>query len=161
MWHFYATEQADKVNLFQIDEVCTHKLPNKLQIISNDHEWSFDNADSWKIKVMDKYLAEATYCPKGGECETNKIAGTWSPIYDQAFKIELKNGLRFLANFKYTVKPEISKEPTKDGSDEFQSLKTGDYNKFDTHCDKTMVGFVQTMPSIKTNETYTMNNHRI
>lgn len=81
-WHFYATERADKVNLFQVDEVCTHKLPNKLQIISNDHEWNFDDAESWKIKLMDKYLAEATHCPKNGECDTTKIAGTWSPIYD-------------------------------------------------------------------------------
>lgn len=110
---------------------------------------------------MDKYLAEATFCPKGGQCESTLVPGTWSPIYDQAFKIELNNGLRFLANFKYTVKPEISKDPIKDGSDEFQALKAGDYNKFDTHCDRTMIGFVQTIPSVRTNELYTMNNHRV
>lgn len=43
----------------------------------------------------------------------------WSNIYDQAFKVELDNGIRFLSNFKYTVKPEISQDPTKDGADEF------------------------------------------
>lgn len=110
---------------------------------------------------MDKYQAEASFCKKGQDCDSEKIAGTWSPIYDQAVKIELKNGLRFLANFKYTVKPEISQDPTKDGSDEFQSLKAGDYNKFDTHCDRTMVGFVQTIPSIRTGEVYTMKDHRV
>lgn len=67
---------------------------------------------------MDKYLAEATFCHADGKCET-KQPGTWSTIYDQAIKIELNNGLRFLANFKYTVKPEISQDPTKDGADEF------------------------------------------
>jgi len=72
----------------------------------------------------------------------------------------LENGLRFLTNFKYTVKPEISADPTKDGGDEFQNLKTGDYTKFDTHCDRTMVGFVQTMPRIST-EKYTMYKHKI
>jgi hypothetical protein len=89
------------------------------------------------------------------------VAGLSLTIYDQSFRIELDNGLRFIANFKYSVKPEISQDPTKDGQDEFLSLKAGDYNKFDTHCDKTMIGFVQTMPSIKTNEVYTMQNHRI
>lgn len=50
--------------------------------------------------------------------------------------------MRFLTNFKYSVKQQISEDPTKDGADEFNSLKTGDYNKFDSQCDKTMVGFV-------------------
>jgi len=33
-------------------------------------------------------------------------------------------------------------DPTKDGAEEFGQLKTGDYAKFDTSCDKSMVGFV-------------------
>jgi hypothetical protein len=65
-----------------------------------------------------------------------------------------------LANFKYKVKPTISKDPTSDGADEFLSLKTGDYNKFDSHCDKTMVGFVQDIPKIK-NEKHSMAQHKI
>jgi len=58
------------------------------------------------------------------------------------------------------VKPTISKDPTSDGADEFMSLKTGDYNKFDSHCDKTMVGFVQTIPKIK-NEKHSMAQHKV
>lgn len=87
------------------------------------------------------------------------MAGQWSTIYDQSFKVELDNGLRFLANFKYTVKPEISQDPTQDGADEFSTLKTGDYSKFDTQCDKTMIGFVQTMPK-KSSEKGTMSSHK-
>jgi hypothetical protein len=87
------------------------------------------------------------------------VAGQWSTIYDQSFKVELDNGLRFLANFKYTVKPEISQDPTQDGADEFSTLKTGDYSKFDTQCDKTMIGFVQTMPK-KSSEKGTMSSHK-
>lgn len=68
---------------------------------------------------MDKYQAEATFCKDGKKCETKHIAGTWSPIYDQSFKCELENGLRFLANFKYTVKPSLSKEPSKESVAEF------------------------------------------
>ena len=106
-------------------------------------------------------MAEAVHCKDDKSCDGEKISGTWSTIYDQAFRIELSNGLRFLANFKYSVKDDISKDPTKDGADEFAFLKAGDYNKFDTHCDKTMIGFVQTMPSVKSNEVFTMNKHRV
>lgn len=65
-----------------------------------------------------------------------------------------------MANFKYTVKSSISIDPVKDGADEFSSLKTGDYAKFDTQCDKTMVGFVQTMPGVSS-EQYTLQKHKI
>ena len=92
---------------------------------------------------MDNYQAEAQFCADGGDdCESKQIPGTWSTIYDQSFKIELENGVRFLANFKYSVKPEISRQPIVDGEGEFISLTTGDYVKFDSQCDKTMVGFV-------------------
>jgi hypothetical protein len=101
---------------------------------------------------MDNFQAEAQFCTGGGDdCDPKQIPGTWSTIYDQAFKIELENGQRFLANFKYSVKPEISREPTVDGESEFISLSTGDYNKFDSQCDKTMVGFVQNVPSVTHN----------
>lgn len=99
-------------------------------------------------------------CKNGSECESNHYAGTWSTIYDQSFKVELDNGLRFLANFKYVLKPEISEDPLKDGLQEFNTLKTGDYNKFLSKCDNTMVGFVQTMPKIST-EKYSMKNHKV
>jgi hypothetical protein len=54
---------------------------------------------------MDKFQAEATFCKNGKECDSKHISGNWSDIYDQSFKVELDNGLRFLANFKYSVKP--------------------------------------------------------
>jgi hypothetical protein len=107
----------------------------------------FQKDDVWKIKLMDKFQAEAVFCKDGGPCSDQHFTGTWSTIYDQSFKIELENGLRFLANFKYTVKPEISKEPEGDKFKNFAQLKTGDYGKFDSQCDKTMVGFVQTVPT--------------
>jgi hypothetical protein len=84
----------------------------------------------WRVKLMDKYQVEATFCKNGTECEEKHTAGNWSPIYDQAFKVELDNGVRFLTNFRYDVKAEISTDPTKDGATEFSQLKTGDYNKF-------------------------------
>jgi hypothetical protein len=49
------SKTVDKVNLFDVDEVCTHRLPNKLQIIESDHKFQFDKEDVWKIKLMDKF----------------------------------------------------------------------------------------------------------
>lgn len=68
-------------------------------------------------------------------------------MYDQSFVVELENGLRFLANFKYSLKSDISKEPVSEQASKFDGLKSGDYAKFDSLCDQTMVGFVQHIPS--------------
>ena len=66
--------------------------------------------------------------------------------------------MRFLANFKYTIKDEIVKAQSKPEMlmQTYQALKTADYGKFDSRCDQTMVGFVQQIPSItKSNNSLT------
>lgn len=97
---------------------------------------------------MDKYQVQAQFCQNEKSCSSNQVAGVWSPIYDQSFEVELENGLRFLANFKYTIKNNISAKPSQELVQKFDGLKTGDYNKFDSHCDQTMVGFVQNIPTM-------------
>jgi hypothetical protein len=109
---------------------------------------------------MDKYQAQAQFCSTPTSCSEEQVTGTWSPVYDQSFEVELENGLRFLTNFKYTLKPDISKNPTQELVQKFENLKTGDYNRFDSLCDQTMVGFVQTIPSI-TNKAYSLNEHLV
>jgi hypothetical protein len=94
-------------------------------------------------KLMDKYQAQAQFCKDGKDCSNELVAGTWSPVYDQSFEVELENGLRFMTNFKYALKNDISKNPSQELVQKFDNLKTGDYNKFDSLCDQTMVGFVQ------------------
>ena len=90
------------------------------------------------MNVMDNYKVEAVLCKDGGKCGTVVIKGHWTAIYDQAFNIELENGMRFLANYRYDIKPDISKDPLKDASSagigKFSSLETGDYEKFDSLC---------------------------
>ena len=71
---------------------------------------------------MDKFQAEAILCKDGINCSNEHISGTWSTVYDQSFKIELENGLRFLANFRYSIKDDISKTPEKDGADKFSNV---------------------------------------
>ena len=103
----------------------------------------------YRIELLDDYKAQARFCVDD-VCD-EAIAGTWTTMYDQAFMVELESGIRFLANFRYSVKPDISDDPISDG-DQSESplfnLGTADYDKFDSVCDKTMVGFVQNIPSI-------------
>ena len=58
-------------------------------------------------------------------------------------RVELDNGVRFITNFRYNVKPSISSDPVTDGGSSFADLKTSSYDSFDSDCGATMVGFVQ------------------
>ena len=84
-------------------------------------------------------------------------------IYDQAFSLEFENGQRFMTNFRYNLKPTISKDPFseagKNGIVKFAAFESGDYDKFDSKCDETMVGFVQEISSI-TGKQNTMSQHQ-
>ena len=60
-------------------------------------------------------------------------------IYDQSFTILLNQGgppERITANFKYTVKDSVDQKS-------WGNLKTSQYEKFDSICNETMVGFWQ------------------
>ena len=88
------------------------------------------------MKLLPNYVAHAQG-PK------ESVTGTWSTIYDQAMRVELDNGTRFITNFRYNIKPDISADPYQDGSGRFEGTQTGDYQSFDSVCHETMVGFVQ------------------
>ena len=60
---------------------------------------------------MENYKAEAVYCEGGHKCSNDIMPGKWTSIYDQAFNIELDNGMRFIANFRYNLKPELANDP--------------------------------------------------
>ena len=55
-------------------------------------------------------------------------------MYDQGIFVET-DALRFIVNFKYTVKPEFVERVDR--------LSTSSYEAFDSLCNETMVGFVQ------------------
>jgi hypothetical protein len=60
--------------------------------------------------------------------------------------VELENGQRFISNFKYTLKDDVSKDPfqeaKKNGISMFELIETSDYDKFKSECNSSMVGFV-------------------
>jgi hypothetical protein len=74
-------------------------------------------------------------------------------------KVELENGLRFVSNFRYNAKPTLSAEPLSDKLLMFADIHSGDYGSFDSDCSNTMVGFVQSIPSI-TGEHYSLTDHK-
>jgi hypothetical protein len=40
-WEFKVTESSTLPNIFKSQEVCSHELPNKLQIIEDDYTFEF------------------------------------------------------------------------------------------------------------------------
>jgi len=95
-------------------------------------------------------MAEAVICGDGKKCSETVIKGTWTSIYDQAFNIELDNGVRLVTNLRYNLKKDVSGDPYNEaqtkGIGNFVKIESGDYQYFDSQCDKTMVGFALNIP---------------
>ena len=111
-WQFYVSNESATVNLFDTKEVCTHSIPNKVQIVSEKHGFNFGkNQSLYNVNLMQDYKAEAVFCKKEGSCDKTIVHGKWTNIYDQAFDVELDNGLRFIANLRYNMKKKLSPDP--------------------------------------------------
>lgn len=94
------------------------------------------------------YSAEARFC-KGGDlenCNRARVMGKWVTYYDQALLVELDD-LRFLANFRYEIRKNVTTDPLKTDFKKMARLvqEVDDQAKgqFDSVCNQTMVGFVQ------------------
>lgn len=118
--------------------------------------------------MLNNYQAEAVLCSsKNGQptnCGTELVKGKWTAIYDQALNIELNNGFRLLSNLRYNLKQDIAKDPfsiaQQDGIGAFQAIETSDYEKFDSECARTMVGFVQNLPGVS-GKSMSMKGHEV
>ena len=148
-WTFQISQTTEFVNLFEARDVCTHNLPNGVQIVTPDHKFQLAQADTLKVILKDNYEAESYLCQGAGKCDKAKsggvIRGKWSTVYDQAMKVELESGQRFIANFRYNAKSALTADPLTDNALLFADVKSGDYQSFDSVCSSTMVGFVQTI----------------
>ena len=98
--------------------------------------------------IQSDFSAEARFCKDGDldKCARERTMGKWLAYYDQALLVELDNGLRFFANFKYQLKPNVTSDPTKTDVKKMAKLvqEVDDTAKaqFDSVCNQTMVGFV-------------------
>ena len=55
VWNFHVTKDVDNVNLFTTSEVCSHELPNKIQLVSSAHEFTFGSEDIYRLNIMENY----------------------------------------------------------------------------------------------------------
>lgn len=83
--------------------MCTHHQPNGLQVLTPDVKFSFAKEKIWRVTLGENYKASARECASAGNCDGMEIDGTWTNIYDQAQTIDLSNGMRFIANYRYDM----------------------------------------------------------
>ena len=82
----------------------------------------------YTVKVLDR--------PQGSP--TGEV-GSWTVVYDQSIVVELPKRLperkmaKFMANMRYSLKDEIR-------TSQYDGLKCGSYEAFNSRCDETMVG---------------------
>ena len=105
------------MNLFETGEVCSHSMPNKVQLVNNQHLFQFGTEDVWRVNILENNKAEGVFCEGGKKCSEQVIPGKWTSIYDQAMNVELENGTRFLSNFRYNLKDELSHDPVQTATD--------------------------------------------
>lgn len=69
-------------------------------------------------------------------------------MYDQSFMVQLENNLRFLANFKYEIKKNVTTDPVHaqvDYKKLIPDIESSAKYQFNSICNETMVGFVQNL----------------
>jgi len=130
-WTFEVIADSYLPDLFGSLSVCTHELPNKLQIIEPGHVFNL-GPDTYKVSVTlnDDNTCEANQ--NGRRIKRNECH--WTMMYDQLLSIHLPEDDLF-ANLRYEVK---------EGQEaQWDRLQTGDYDKFWSKCDETMVGLLR------------------
>ena len=133
VWEFYVTSDAFSVELGRMDAVCTHKAPNRVQLLPEGQDLSLGvKLEKYRVTLSEPNIAKVIQVTTGRSSD-----GTWSMLYDQGLIVETPKA-RYFSNFKYTLKGkehEVS---------DIQQLDVGSYASFKSICNKTMVGFVQT-----------------
>eukprot|EP00347_Sterkiella_histriomuscorum_P015978 403354969 len=131
-WEFFITNDAQKVDILNSDTVCTHKLPNRLQIVKEGAQFSFPDSTYTKYEANLKDQDHEAELKVNGQV----IKATWSMLYDQGLIIETDKN-RLFTNFKYTLHNDIIDLSA------ISSLQVSSYDSFNSECDQTMIGVVQ------------------
>jgi len=66
MWKFHVSAESQTVNLFDQQELCTHSIPNKVQLVTQEHEFKFQSELFYNINLTQNYQAEAVLCKGEG-----------------------------------------------------------------------------------------------
>ena len=65
VWDFHVSQDKGTIDLFDTNELCTHEVPNKVQLVNKDHKFAFETEDVYRMNIMENYKAEAVLCPQG------------------------------------------------------------------------------------------------
>jgi hypothetical protein len=131
VWEFYVTLDAFSVELGQMDSVCTHKAPNRVQLLPEGQDLTLGvKLEKYRVTLSEPNVAKVTLVSTGRSQDA-----TWTMLYDQGLIVETPK-TRYFSNFKYTLKG------TQHEMSDIQHLDVGSYSSFNSICNKTMVGFV-------------------
>ena len=76
-WTFYVNPEPQILDLYKQKDVCTHNLPNSIQIIGQEYQFHLDKFDAWKVKIIDYERVQATKI--GGQ---SSFEGEWNIFYE-------------------------------------------------------------------------------
>ena len=125
-WTIYVQTESFEPDIFNINEICTHNIEQKLQVIQKDHEWDLRDTRNIEVDLKPDFTGSLT----------NGDNANWSMIYDQGMFIEVPSqDMRFIANFRHYVHSGVD-------LDKYTTLRSDAYTKFSSDCTETMVGFV-------------------
>lgn len=134
IWEFEISADNPAFDIYDTHSVCTHLLPNKLQVVTTDFQFEMPVGDKHFFSLNQDYtvdILDEHYKPTGAK-------GDWTMIYDQALYITLPTlKKQIYANFRYSVDPRIQKK-------DYHILQTGSYEAFISNCSETMVGVYMT-----------------
>jgi hypothetical protein len=76
-WTFEVTRNAILPDIFQSHTICTHELPNKLQLIEAGHTFNFAD-EMYELRIT---LSENNLCSASSSVATYQTCN-WSLMYD-------------------------------------------------------------------------------
>lgn len=62
VWDFFVSSEQQSVSLFDTAEVCTHQLPNRIQLVTSDHKFAFEKSKKLRVTLNDDYTASGKWC---------------------------------------------------------------------------------------------------
>ena len=91
-WTFHLQSSKSVVNIYEAKDLCSHSIPNSLQLFTREKTINFDSESSLQVKILDESRVDSDLGP-----------GTWNILYDQALVVEI-GSQRFIANLRHNMK---------------------------------------------------------
>ncbi len=127
-WIFRIEDKSFNADLANPQTTCGHSFPDKIEETVGDINFKFQSYKEVEVILSKDY--------KIYDSNNIEVVGSWTPVYDEAFVAYYKSSV-FTAFMKYYVKKGVS-------------MKAPEKEKFESNCDKTMIGWY--IPDEKKND---------